>query len=88
MKFINRFRTLEEAKKYALDNTKNYRIMVIIGDKDVYYDVCSAEIDMDVSMIVDNLLEYMNDNNCYVAGFTYKHRGWNSNCTLYIDINY
>lgn len=85
MKFINRFRTLEDAKKYALDNIRNKQIYVIITDK-ISYDVCCAYTDDDIPMIIEKL--HMQHYNKYVVGFAYYYNGWDSDYKLFIDIKY
>ena len=88
MKSVNRFRTLEEAKKYALDNTRTKQIYIIITDNSTYFDVCCCNTDEDIPLIVEKLLDYMQSYNKYVVGFAYYYNGWNFDCKLFIDINY
>lgn len=88
MKFSNRFKTLEEAKKYALDNTRTKQIYIITTDNNNYYDVSWLHTDDDIPMIIEKLQDHMNHHNKYISGFTYYYNGWNDECKLFIDINY
>lgn len=88
LKPITYFKTFEEAKRYAMESNHNdNQIMIIKHDTNFYY-ICPLKTDNDISLILESLLEYMNDYNCYIVGFTYNFNGWDSSCKLYIDINF
>lgn len=87
MKTEAHFKTLYIAKDFALQNINDKKIMIIQLIDGRYY-VKSAETDRDISLITDFLLDYMSDNNCYILGFACNFKGWNSECKLFIDINY
>lgn len=88
MTIVADFKQFNIAKEFALSNVKDNQVMIIQLINDHYY-VKSAETDKkDISMLTDFLLDYMYDNNCYVLGFTCIFRGWNSDCNLFIEINY
>ena len=87
MKTEAHFKTLYIAKDFALQNIEDNKIMIIQLIDGCYY-VKSAETDKDISLITDFLLDYMSDNNCYIIGFACHFNGWNSDCKLFIDINY
>lgn len=87
MKTEAHFKTLYIAKDFALQNIEDNKIMIIQLIDGLYY-VKSAETDKDISLITDYLMDYMSDNNCYIIGFACHFNGWNSDCKLFIDINY
>lgn len=88
-KYVKDFKTLECAKQYSLQyNSKDDQIMFIVKYKHDYYQVRSANTDKDISLIIEDLLNYMYDHNCYIVGFSYNYNGWDSNCKTFIEIHY